>query len=349
MSPKKLLATLIFLIQGCFFGSVQAVPIDSNVYQATVPIASQRANERPQAFAAALQQVLIKRSGNPNVAEVDLIKQQLNDAERWVMQYQYQRAPEQTLLLQVRFSPEMLDSLLEQAGQPVAQIQRPLTLVWLAVGNNEHYQLIGSLASNQIPVQMQDIAQEWGFPILFPTLDLLDMQQVSATAVWQAEVEPILRASQRYAVENILISKLFQHAEDKWEGYWLMHWQGQWFSWHTSGASIREVISQVMQQISLVMVAQKPTESVAPSASKTVTVYIEQVDNLTDYHKVMNYLNQLPMVRTTQVKQLYPNALELYVRLNGDVLMLQQALNTGTLLSLVTLRADGTLVYRLNR
>ena len=63
------------------------------LYEAEVPVSGQSTAERIAASRTALAEVLIKASGNADVAQLPQIESLLSQAGHWVQSYQYRAAP----------------------------------------------------------------------------------------------------------------------------------------------------------------------------------------------------------------------------------------------------------------
>jgi hypothetical protein len=124
--------------------------IDQSQYQGTVAVTSQSPNDLQQAMPQALTQVLVKLSGNPDIAQSGKIKNQLKQATNMVQSYSYLTTPDPTnphqtnLMLQVQFYQQAVDQLLQQAGATNVQTQgnnaaEQLTLHISNVGGLDDY------------------------------------------------------------------------------------------------------------------------------------------------------------------------------------------------------------------
>ncbi|MNH17743.1 hypothetical protein D3C79_774280 [compost metagenome] len=61
-----------------------------------------------------------------------------------------------------------------------------------------------------------------GLPVSIPLMDLDDNMAVNATDVWGRFADPILKASQRYGAEMVVLGKLAP--DEKEEGKWSIDW-----------------------------------------------------------------------------------------------------------------------------
>ncbi len=112
---------LALLLFSGFLSSAYAV--DLLPYQGEAPVASYSPEDWQKAIAPALQQVLVKVSGNPNIAQVAAIRKAMSKASSMVQTFAYAHSMDgggkEALMLRVRFSSKMVDALLQDANQSV--------------------------------------------------------------------------------------------------------------------------------------------------------------------------------------------------------------------------------------
>ena len=125
-----LLACVIFLMSVC-----AAATSGQDLFEADVPVSGQRPGERQVVMKTALEQVLVRVTGQRELA--GSAQSLLGDPSRFVQQYRYYTVPESEpprLMLRVRFDGEAIrQALREQGGAYWGGAERPDTLTWLAV------------------------------------------------------------------------------------------------------------------------------------------------------------------------------------------------------------------------
>src|SRR5690349_11334235 len=101
----------------------------SSLYQATLPVATQSAEERTDAIQKGLRQVLIKVTGTKQVLNNIRIKNSLAKAERFVQEFGYTQMSQQPgYRLDLQFDSENINQLLQNASAPIWDAHRPLVL-----------------------------------------------------------------------------------------------------------------------------------------------------------------------------------------------------------------------------
>lgn len=253
--------TRIISILLVFFPLIAVAVAVPNLYQGEVAVASYSSSDWQKAIVPAFSQVLVKVSGNPNITQVAVIRPLLSRAGSFVQSYNYVSSDagngKTALMLQARFSPKAINALLQQTAQPVLAKDRPSSVVWIAIAPAPGQ---ASLLSEENPLlaNLQQDAEKLALPMLWPSMDLEDLQAISAQQVRNFEQEAVIRASQRYNAEAILLGTVEQISGSSWQGKWL--WispQGNQ-SWQTAGATAHQVASEMLKQLAL---ASKPAIS----------------------------------------------------------------------------------------
>lgn len=326
---KKFVFSLIGVLFYCIAVNAVAVQV-SGLYQTSVPVASQASDLRTSALQHALSQVLIKVSGNSTVVNSATIQAAIVNPENYLLSYSYQDGvlPDgnSSLLLEVSFDPKSLESLLQNAQQSIWGKNRPLVLVWLAdTKMNASPELVGTNTDNPLTAQFKSDAKARGLPILFPIMDLTDMQAVTPENVSGPQLNSIQQASTRYNSDAILAVNLTQN-NNQWNGTWTLLSQGEATTWQTKGLSLDAAIKAGIDAVTDGLAA-KFAVAANSSASADVQLTMYNVKNLVDYAAVTNYLKGLSPVKQVEVDQVESNALILNLNVAGGETALQQALS----------------------
>lgn len=224
---KRALAILLLAIAAM---PVYAVEVTS-LYTAQVPLDKAQDDPRTAAYRAALGEVLLRVSGSDLAADPERVELLFPDPAAFVVQFR----PGDEDTLWVSFDGRAIERTLRQAGQTVWGGDRPLTIVWLAVdwGQGQR-EIIGaddqdrrgdasrSIDRNRLLRQrVLDIAERRGLPVVFPLLDVADLQQVSFSDIWGGFDDAVLEASKRYEANSILVGRVRANSPqaDSWRYY----------------------------------------------------------------------------------------------------------------------------------
>ena len=208
-------AVLLTLVLQCMPAGAVEVP---TLYTAEVPYDREADDPRADAYDAALREILMRVSGSELAGNTAAIEELFPSPASYVMQFR--SGANDTLW--VSFDGQAIEQTLRNAGQTVWGSERPLTLVWLAVdwGQGER-EIVGaddpdrtqhesrSIDRNRlVRERVLDIARRRGLPLVFPLLDTTDLQMVTFTDIWGGFDEMILKASERYDADSILIGRI---------------------------------------------------------------------------------------------------------------------------------------------
>ena len=205
------------LLYGGLIPAASAVEVTA-LYTAEVPLDSEAADPRKDAYERALAEVLLRVSGSGLSNNRGAIAELFGDPAAYVMQFR--RGAEDSLW--VSFDGEAIEQALREAGQSVWGAERPLTVVWLAVdwgrGSREiiaaddrdrSEQESRSIDRNrQLRQRILEIAEQRGLPLVFPLLDTIDLQSVTFSDIWGGFDDRIIDASKRYDADSILIGRI---------------------------------------------------------------------------------------------------------------------------------------------
>ena len=151
----------------------RAVELD-DLYSAEVP-APQASGATDDALASALQQVLVKASGQTDVAGSPAVREAMRRPGELVLSYgMVSRAdpaggPPRSLLA-ARFDSRAVDRLLRAAGLPVWGRVRPTVLAWVAVQAGERRGLLGAGEAPEAASVVRSAAARRGVPLTLPLL-----------------------------------------------------------------------------------------------------------------------------------------------------------------------------------
>jgi hypothetical protein len=249
MDMKKLvLIALLFIVIPL---SAYAVKVTS-LYHADMPVSSQSDDERAQAVKQGFTQLLIKLTGNPDIANNPDIKEAIKRADYYVQEYSYS-APttnSATYLIHLTFEMNDINRLLKKSGIAVWGEKRPLILVWLAVTDAKH---VTEIVGNETPGDVIDLMKYQGkklaLPLIFPLMDVTDMSQVSPEEVAAMTLPVLKQAGKRYSPNAYLIGKI-EPTDNGYQSEWqLLLNQDEW-SWNITDKTMDAVIKEVLMQAS---------------------------------------------------------------------------------------------------
>ncbi|QUJ66852.1 DUF2066 domain-containing protein [Photobacterium sp. GJ3] len=185
---------------------LQAATVNT-LYQAEVLLPDTDNQTERAARATALQQVLIKVSGQSDIAGNDVIQKALDNNSAYVSQLGQSTVNGQPALA-VSFDRGKIRDLLTQANATFWSEQRPTILVWLVEDQGRDRNIVWDQSGNQLQSNLNQFAAMRGLPVLLPIGDFEDVTAISVPDLWGGFAQPVAQASARYQPEAVLIARV---------------------------------------------------------------------------------------------------------------------------------------------
>ncbi|MDO6708462.1 DUF2066 domain-containing protein [Photobacterium sp. 1_MG-2023] len=185
---------------------LQAATVNT-LYQAEVLLPDTDTQTERAARATALQQVLIKVSGQSDIAGNEVIQKALDNNSAYVSQLGQSTVNGQPALA-VSFDRGKVRDLLTQANATFWSEQRPTILVWLVEDQGRDRNIVWDQSGNQLQSNLNQFAAMRGLPVLLPIGDFEDVTAISVPDLWGGFAQPVAQASARYQPEAILIARV---------------------------------------------------------------------------------------------------------------------------------------------
>ncbi|SEQ31908.1 hypothetical protein SAMN05421693_1247 [Ectothiorhodospira magna] len=321
------LSLLLLLLAGPLMGAEPP----ANLLEAEVAVTTRDAPERTQALGKAMAQVVVRLTGQRDMANDDRVADLLAQAPRHVQQYRYLEDPDLAQLLWVRFDGVAVIQHLRAAGLPVWSGDRPALLVWLGVQEDQGRQLVAAADRHPVRTALERTAWERGLPLLFPLMDLEDQRRVGLADVMGGFHEPLLEASRRYSPGGVLVVRVLPSGT-----HWLARMQlftGEtWHQWEASDPTPAMAVSAALHQVADDLGRRLARAGSAPLAQDGVLISVSGVASLADYLRVAGYLGNMPVVSHLRPHGVLPDRSVFRVQLQGDAHDLVQAVRLGTTL-----------------
>jgi len=330
---KNIIVAFVLLSALTWGLTARAVPVH-DLYLTTVPVSSQTSEERARILPKALLQVLVKVSGNKAVGSLAEIAQSMANAPQLVKQYSYLEPTEEhpNLCLRVIFDYQAVNTMLQHAGQAIWGMERPVLLVWVVQGDTKAPRLVAQDTHHDLLNALTHFANRRGVPLLFPILDLYDLTNVQADALWQGKINGVQQASKRYGDQPILMVRVAK------QGYL---WQGRWqllieddepVTWHTENANIQSMLLEGVDQVADAL-AKRFAVVNTREAPEAITLVVDDIEDVAHYTRVMHYLRRLTPVTRVEVEEMSPQQVRFSLAVKGGMGVLQGLLNQQSMLT----------------
>ena len=340
----KYIQRIIGVTLTIFCITTQAAIVEG-LYEAEVVVESQAKSVRENAMKMAIQEVFEKVSGQSNVASYQGVEQVINAPTRYVQQYRYRKLTDAEIadrlknqqvdsgqVVWIRFDERAINSVLRENNLPVWGKTRPATLVWLAVEQDGGRYLLGSDTLVDLRHSLEQEAKKRGMALIIPLWDLEDQMALPFADVWGDFKDTILKASQRYQAEAVLVGRMSLSRSDVWNGRWTLYEGGGSLSWNFQGTLSEHVLSAgvagtmevLARRYAMVNVGNAPTE---------IVLSVSDVLNLVDYVKVTKYLSSLEQIKGIQTAFVDADSVAFRLQLRGSAEGLKQTIALGNILA----------------
>lgn len=309
-----------------FIAPAQSLAAAEDLFRVAVPVASQNSSERAKAAALGLRQVLIRMAGSPEVVDSDVVRQAYSAAQSYIEQFHYEpyapppgemTEPEAAEVLVMTFSRQVIERLLREANQPYWPPNRPSVFVWLVQDLVDGRVLINNRESEAIAGLVAG-ARDRGLRIRLPLLDLEDQLTLPAEQVWRLDEEAILRASERYDADTLLIGRYSQTSRGEWLSTWQFLHRGADREYDLRADSAyqlgRRAIGPLANYLAR-LYAISPHDQEQPQ----LVINLSGIEDFGQYRQALDYLQGLAMVADVNVKAVRGDTLLLYLQVDSDM------------------------------
>ena len=324
---------LFLILSFCLAGfapNAWAVRVNS-VYLAEIPVNSQSAQEKAQAAQDGLVRVLIKVSGNAQILDsYPSLKATLGQAQSLVQQYSYATRPlgKTTMtILTLRYDPEGINHLLQNAGAPIWGQNRPLIVVVLAMESQAHPLDIVDSADLDLQTGLKQAAKQRGLPVIFPVMDMTDMNQIAASDVMNKAVPKLQAATARYHGNALLIGHIKKTLVNI-NSEWTYVGENGPLSFNVTDVSYPALFAGVMNHLADSLVTQYAAPQTT-TADMQVIMKVAGVKQQNDLMQLMKYLQHLTQVVDVQLTSVQGDVVVLTVSLHSNKQTFTQALSLG--------------------
>lgn len=346
MQIRTAVAGLILLLLAPLMASGEIV---NKMFEVSLPVINQERDIRNAAFEQGFVDVLIRVSGNSQVAsQIDTTQ-----AARYVQQFRYQPLerpvesgvttgaashpdtaidiPQAKYNLWLQFNEGKIKNLLRDNSLPVWGKQRPSVLMWLAVRDGRNRYVLRDQDASAIKDTVNKVSERRGLPLLWPAFDDQDQRMVSFTDVWGSFWSPIQQASQRYGVDAIVVGRM-DWLDGSWQVDWSMMLDDSSSSWQLKSQDL-ELLMAGGIDVATDQIARRFAVLEDIGNADELVVQINGVHQLDSYATISHYLQSLAQVKSLFVTSIKDDIVRFQVNVTGDQNDLKRVIALGKTLS----------------
>lgn len=329
---STLLRTGLLATIGIIFGTVSVyAEVVDNLYIAEVPVENQSLEVRQAAITSGMQDVLVRISGRSLVLTITPVEQALMQPKRYVQRFSYSSqkvAGTQQKLLRVEFDKKSINKLLRDNRLPVWGRNRPSTLLWLVIDNRRSRTLITNERKIKARQQIELQAARRGLPLNLPLYDLTDRSNLKISDVWGNFEDPIMRASERYQSEAILVGRVFKTYSNSWSGRWTLYNEGRRLDWESEGETLEQALLPGVTSTTDYL-ANRYLQNNDVNENGEVFVKVTGLGSLKAYTRTVKYLDSLDVVKEVQPYVVEPDYVVFKLDSRGGRLAVSKAVSLG--------------------
>lgn len=309
------------------FTSTASARIVKDLFAATVPVENYTEQQRNTALKTALEQVLVKVSGNTHVTTVSQIQNALTNKNiaKQVQGYNYieprETDPQPQLQLHITFNENAIKNVLKNSGQPFLGRQRPAVLLWVLLSNNpgDPLKLIEDENATPLINAFHSAFNIRGVPYVQPVVDLSLLQTLAHSQSGPMITSQLVAAAAPYDTDGLVIARIKRQSPMLWQADYQLRLGEQRLQWQNRGASIKEIARAGVNQIADVISNRYAQLQEAQQQHDVITVEVIGVDATEGFAKILQYLQALTSVDDVQASDL-----------DGDTMQFSVTLHTST-------------------
>ena len=275
------------------------------------------------AYSTALTEALIRITGSnvmPNTGTAAIL---FSNPIRYVLQQKF--GVNNTLI--VTLDGLAIEQTLRDANVSVWSLDRPLTIIWLAVdrglGNREivsaedsGYGFDGTIVQNNLlKERLHSVAARYGVPIIFPLLDIEDLANIGFIDIWGGFDASLLNASSRYKTSSVLVGRIriVDPEPSRWTWYIgedRIDWTGE----------PEQAIEELAKGLAL------RDAGSAQYRNQSFKLVIAGVNSVDAYGQVQSYLENIGGIQSVKIKMVVSNQITYLVEFPGGSERLKNSL-----------------------
>ncbi|MUJ38841.1 DUF2066 domain-containing protein [Aliivibrio fischeri] len=265
-----------------------------------------------------LVNVLIKVSGQTDIAQNEVIKKALTQSDRYVTQMSFVEYDDAPRAMKLGYNSKMVLNLLTQSEQSIWETPRKSVLVWIVNEYNYQRSIIWEQSNNSLITRIKEAANERGLPVMFPVGDFDDVTSIEIPDLWGNFKKPIADASERYNPQAILVVKVRGNSSS-----WTLFDTTPQYLPTTSTKPLEGRESGAVQLADMVnnvsdYFAKKYTKNLGGVVSQSEMISIEGIHSTRAFFTIEKQLKQLNSVASVQVDTIQGNKVTYTLNLLGD-------------------------------
>jgi len=329
---KLITRARVLLLLVCLGASPQSFAlIVDGLYDQEIAVQGQGDAERIRAYREGLAAVVLKITGAERWLRNSAVERAVRDAQSYVQEVSYRTSSgplEQRNFINVRFDRALVDRMLNDAGIPVWDQNRPAVILWLSVqGADGRRELLSADSDHPLLDIVKEFSRLRGVPLLFPLLDLEDRRNLPTDVAWSLDEQAIRQASARYGANAILSGRVLESPSGELVGLWQFLFRDNVETFDSFERDLKVYADGALERVTAQMATHFGLIKLPQSIR--VKVRVEAVDSAKDYVDLLQYIQSLAVVESASASLLDGSGIELDVSLIGDPFLFAEFITLG--------------------
>jgi len=337
-NPRRPLIFTIFVFIVLLFSlqPAHAVKVDK-LYEAFAPVSSRAAQQRPAALREILRRIVVKVSGQ-NVLPSGFASSTQIEALPEQFGYESRKVPGHAgLHLWARLNAAGMNRLIRDAGLPIWPVERPATLLWLAIQDKTE-EVLGEDSEHEVMAGINVLAGQRGIPVIYPIMDLTESSKVDYGKVALLDAALLSAVSEKYASQYQLIGHIQRVSKKRWRARWRIVGG----SVAENSANSQPVIVTPTGPLSDVLaaainplasrIARQFSSFSRQGSAQYIDITLDDVNGAEDYVRSLKYLESLSPVSKVDVLSVDGKKINFRLHTRVDMASLLQVISLGRVL-----------------
>ena len=319
---------LLVLVLTCLSPEIRADVVDW-LYDVEVPVATQSSSDTQAAAVRAFATVLTRITGLEDIPRSPIVAAALRNPERFYARYRFVRRPsgvdgrfDQHTTLEIGFDPRAIQDLVRSAALPLWSANRPRVLAWIAMDAGATR--IATNRDNSDWVRSIEARGRYrGVPMQLPLMDLEDRERISDSTILGGFSEQILRASERYGTQYILVARIWMDNGGLWRGTGSLMFEGRQADFAYEGETRDLVGTKLIDAVADELVQRFVVFGLHTAG---INIWVSGITAVSDYGSLLRYLQSLEFIDRVDVAEVSIDQIRVVVHTRSTLRRLSELL-----------------------
>jgi len=315
---EQLLQRTIIFLGLILWGVCVLSKKNDDIYQITLSVASKNKNDFNQVVSQGFKRILERLIPHKH-------QRLLKDIEAptfFLDSYSYLKVKgNQQQLMKITYSEPLIKNMLNNKKIPFIANVRPVTLALISITSNNQSVLLGQEEAQRLGGQklLLEAVREYHLPIIFPLLDLVDLQTLSAQPILKLcndkqTIEQLLR---RYHTAHGICGNLYHGDNSTWLGNIVIKMNGINKKVELEASSLAKIMFKISQLIKASILEEMFVEH-NQLESNSMILNVKNVLTEFDYFDTIKALKTLPQVKQVDLIAIDKNNLQYKLEFSGE-------------------------------